>query len=180
MKKNIFPFLLIVVPYVYAVVFIVYLFGGGLRGEEKPLQGESLFVAYVIMLGVALLCAVITAFVSPHFGTEPAQLARWDMIVKLAHIPFYALAFFLGAGLVWGLLLFGGPILAALLAAICYPLLFISSMFGFGALWLAWRRKLLDRPSTLLYLLCHFIFVLDVLAAVALYRKLKSHTNEKP
>lgn len=171
MKKRILPILLAVSPYIY--VFIVC----SVFARNLPLTTTSLkqiLLSYFIMVLIVYLPNCVFAFLSPNAGVQLTQLAFWNMVIKLFHIPFYIVVFVFGGLLTVALFLFGGPILALILAIMDFLLMLTSSTFGFSTLKQARKHNLLDSRAVGTYTICHFIFCADAISAVMLYKKVKA------
>ena len=115
MKKirKIFPVLLMIWPYLFILLTI-------LPGEQPKIQ-EFLLTAYLPLTVVVYGLNIWNACTYPSEESE-CKLAFYDMVIKLAHIPFYIGVFVIGICLVFAMvvpaLLFISPILILFLAVI--------------------------------------------------------------
>ena len=150
------PILLLILPY---LLFVVLSVGMGRPDRDSSgayiMAGDSRLqmtqTAICIVYVVVVLLNVVWVICQTAAGTSAQTLLLWDMLMKLCYIPYYLLA---------ALMVLAG---------------FATFMFGgvaiIGVMWIADVLFLIP-PS--IYGLCgcialsilHFIFVLDVVAAV--------------
>ena len=95
---------------------------------------------------------------------SPALLARWDLAVKLAHSPFYCVICFLFLVLP----LFWSFLLVFDVMALC-----VSSGFGIAAALRARKEGQAATDWAVLHILLHCCFVLDVISAFLIRKKLR-------
>ncbi len=69
--------------------------------------------------------------------------------------------------------LFLSPIFMLVLAGVDFFLMLTSSMYGISAVARLLKEDGISKKSAFFYLLCHVVFVADVISAVCLYRKCK-------
>lgn len=171
------PLLLAAVPYLFmGTIAWIFTDEAQLTEEYFIRTMERGFAAAVALY----LLGCIFAFASPRLGISTKQLAFWNLVIKLSYAPFYVLGPALGHTALFALVMMGKERLIAGFAAMSVLCLWLSSAFGCSALRQLRKGTQLSRGDMVLYTLCHFIFFLDMIAAAALYRKLKGHTNEKP
>ena len=163
MKKRILPLLAGIWPYLLVGVFLyIYLVRPSADG---PVSQVPVFTAGCILLLAPIVSLVCLLWGMKAQVSSPALLANWCLAVKLAHIPFYLLIFFLFMFLpVFGVFLFVFDAMA----------LIVSSGFGIAAILRSRREGLLTNGQTVLHSLAHCFFVTDVLSAFLLWRKLKN------
>lgn len=164
--KNIVPVLLMIWPYLFLLVAI-------LPDESGKVHG--LFLVLYSVLTVILYCLNIwNAF---SFQGSKRQLAYFDMMVKLVHIPFYFGVFVIGIVSLFVMVvpafLFLSPILIWTLFVVDFFLMLTSSMYGISAVMRLLKDHDISKKTAFFFLLCHIIFVADVISAVFLYRKCK-------
>ena len=162
--KSVFPVILMIWPYVF-LLFVL------LPDETGKVHG--LFLAAYSVLTVLFYCLNIwNAFA---FQGSKRQLAYYDMAVKLLHIPFYLGVFVIGIislfVMVVPVFLFLSPILMLVLAGVDFFLMLTSSMYGISAVVRLLKEHEISKKSAVFYILCHVVFVADVISAVCLYRK---------
>ena len=104
---------------------------------------------------------VLCAYFLPQ---ETEDLARWNLWIKLFLIPVYLFVAFFAMGV---------PLAVPFLVLFDALLLLTSSGYGFRAVVRAEKEEQISKTLCFLLFLCHFCFVLDVVAAFVLQRKLK-------
>ncbi len=138
-------------PYLLAVS--VYL---TLETDRIACVGAGLAVYFCLLITGAILTAL-----SRKSGIDTKALLLTGAILKLIHLPFYAVVFLVS--------LITFPFVILLLPVILvieYVLLLSSSLPGILAL--LSRRKESRKPSLLVHLVLHFVFCLDVVSALIL------------
>ena len=179
MKKHIPPFLLAACPYFfYLLAWLQAALSMGLA-EKYPSAGElaaTIFsvqslaavpVLFITNVVYALRCKSLTA----------AELARWDFLIKLCHIPVYVVLFLFALLM---LLAIAAPAVL-MMALVLVPIIFIfdltllltSSCYGFRALRIAKQEGLVDKKWARRHTIAHCIFVADVVSAFLVWRRLK-------
>ena len=145
--KKIPMVLLLVVPYVLLAVLFSYLH----NSEESAVSiGAAVF-------GVAVLLNLVYPFCLMRSGFERQQFLFWAMVLKLCHIPFFVIVFFVG--LLTNVMLI--PLLPFVLLA-DYLLLLASSMYGICGLVLCYRRGDVTKPVLVGCMAAHLLFCIDV------------------
>lgn len=156
--KKLFPILLIILPYLLITPIILSYF-------DITIHGSFFGISYLIIalglfasiFGGSLLYALFTK-------ADPKELAFWNMMVKLIHIPFYIFIFIFGIGVM---------IAVPILFIIDALLLIMSSAYGVSALIRAARRDQIQTAFLAVNLIGHMIFVVDVVCAVITWKKLR-------
>ncbi|MFT4233492.1 MAG: hypothetical protein QM607_00565 [Microbacterium sp.] len=97
-----------------------------------------------------------------------ARLATGTLVVKLCGIPFFVVNFLLVGLISWALAFFGIVIGAAAIVLIDVAML-TTSVYRFATLALLRRRGALDGGFRMLYRAMLCIFVLDIVAGIALH-----------
>lgn len=152
MKRALFVLLLIGVgAFPYAVLL------GILR--NKPVYTELAFA-----LGLA--CAVVLFIWSRRGFWSARHLALASMIVKLAQIPAYVIWFVLGVSF----FLFGFAAAAFIVDAAA---ILFSGLVGLAAVRRCRTEGKLERKAAILHGILQFLFCVDVISAIMLYRKTK-------
>lgn len=150
--------------------------GSGLSVVFPNSNGAAFFIwtALVLLIGGA---NVANAILDRSEGA-PRRLAFWNMLLKLCTIPFYLIVFIGGAAISIAMavvpgLIFGLPIVVAVLAAINYVLLLFTSSYGIAAAARAGARGIVTDASAIAFCVLHLLFVTDVVAAIVLYVKIR-------
>lgn len=163
--KKIFPLLLIIFPYLLISPILFSIFHSSISVEWINKVAAMLFqhmmpwgvVSYLLVLTANLLYVVFAK-------ASPTGLAFWNMVVKLCHIPFYIFIFIFGIGVM---------IAIPILWLIDVILMLTSSSFGISALVHAKCEGNISNTFMTVNILCHFLFVADVISAVITWRKLR-------
>ena len=166
MKKYILPILLAVWPYLF------FLFGLFIDSEAST---EAFALIYCGATVLVYLANAIFAFRSRDLQIR--DLARWDLIIKLCHIPFYIFVMLVGCLLALAIVapavLFMAVMVIPVLVFVDVLLMLTSSCYGFSAIRRARAAGDLDTGCAIRHTIAHCIFVADVISAFLLWRKLK-------
>ncbi len=166
-KQKILPIILAVWPY---LILLLPLMKGDIL--------MKLFVyGYMAGTAVVYIMNIINAF---RYKSETAakDLAFYNMVIKAVHIPFYLAVF--GIGLIFILasvvpaLIFFSPFVVITLFTVDIFLMFTSSMYGVSAIIKAAAEGTISKKSAVKNAIMHFVFVLDIISAVNVYKKIKS------
>lgn len=169
MKRTMVPVLLAGSPYLsVCLVWTMVL-------KEQPLTLQTLRHMILLYLMVTLMTCLPSG-IFLFFTKEKlslSYLAFWDMVIKLAYVPFYLGVVLLSLVLTVGLLLFGGPVLGLCLLTLAYAPLLVSSLYGWICLKEVEKRQIFSENVIRKYRSGHFFFCVDVVYAIILYRKIK-------
>lgn len=107
------------------------------------------------------------------------QLAYWNMLIKLAHIPFYLFTVAAGvllliAMVVPAFILLSPVIVFGLMLADLF-LMVTTSLYGVNAIIRARQNKIVSRKFCVINTLLHFVFVLDVISSVCIFVRLRKY-----
>ena len=142
--KNLFPLTLLIWPYLIAPLFLDIF---DAKTGSGYLIGYCILTVFVYLANILYACRCKAA----------AFLIRWNVAIKLAHIPFYFFLFCIGiAALAF----------SPLLMVVDLLLMLTSSAYGISTLLRAKKNGLISSGFAAANLLCHFLFVLDKLSAV--------------
>lgn len=156
MKTKHLAILTAVWPYVSICVYLVNVYAS--QGPEGNPLLSAISAAAVFAMPVLGLVGLLQ-------DGEPGTLARYGMWVKIAHIPCYVLVF-----LVFWINPFGLP----LYLFFDVMVLLSSAGLGIGALIRAGKAAIVSTGYAFLLGVMQVCFVLDVVSAVMLQRRLKS------
>lgn len=172
-RKKILPILLAIWPY---IIMVPSLF------EDEIMQ--VLLYLYFPLTLVVYVWNVINAF--RYKGEDTVkELAFYNMVVKIVHIPFYLGVFVVGAVFLMAsvvpALVLVTPMVLIYLIITDVILLAVSSMYGVNAIRNAYKAGMITAKSAVKNLIMHFIFVFDVISAIHIYCKVRkiSKGNEK-
>lgn len=159
--SKIFPILLILFPYLLISPILFSLFH-----VTVPVTIVPALFRYMVPWGIVVFLLVLTACLLYAVFTKASAkgLAFWNMVVKLCHIPFYIFIFIFGIGVM---------IAIPLLWLIDLILMLTSSSFGIRALVHAKCEGSISTGFMTVNILCHFVFVADVVSSVITYLKLR-------
>ena len=108
---------------------------------------------------------------------EAERLAFWDLLIKLAHIPFHLTLFLVGLlfllAMVVPALIFVSPIVAMVFAVICWLLMLTTSSYGLNAVVRGKQEGTLSGRAAVVLGILHLFFVADVIGAVILLIRLR-------
>lgn len=156
---KILPISLIICPYlVFLMPLLIYLFpdSGILITWYMRIYAMIVLIVYI---GNVLLACILKG------ETAGAELAAWNLRVKLSLIPFYIVGFVLS---------FSVMIYAVVVAFLELILVLVTSSHGISALIRARKAGKISTGFALLNGICHLFFILDVASAVIVYRRLKA------
>lgn len=206
MKKHIPPFLLAVWPYLFVLLGLIpeeqydALLGWltqmsellalritALLGSPNDFERASVVLEYIIgvcgiISFIGVFCLFLATILYPLRSKQltALELARWDFIIKLCHIPVYVLLFLFAL-----LMLIAIAVPAVLMMVIVMiPTIFLfdlilmltSSCYGFRALRIVKQEGLVDKKWARRHTIAHCFFVADVISAYLVWRRLKKGT----
>lgn len=168
-KKRFFPITLAVWPYLYAVLLFTCPSTYEVLSEIILWGGMVLtFVLYLSHIIYACICKGEDSYY---------DLAFWNMLIKLIHIPLYIVVFLAGVfflvAAVVPVFTFVAPILIFGLFLSDVFLMVTSSMYGVNALIRAGKKQIVSKTYVIINIILQFLFVADVISAVVLYIKLR-------
>lgn len=180
MKRHIPPFLLAAWPYIfYALCWPLEWLLSELPQQDTAAEDLILTVASAVF-GVSLLALLIgnVVYALRCKSLTADELARWDFIIKLCHIPVYVLLFLFSLLM---LIAIAAPAVL-MMTFVMIPTIFlfdlalmlISSCYGFRALRMAKQEGLVDKKWARRHTIAHCFFVADVISAFLIWRKLKN------
>ncbi|MBR7179064.1 MAG: hypothetical protein IKD27_06080 [Oscillospiraceae bacterium] len=171
MRKYILPFLAGVFPYLLVLVFLYLMWFTPevvYAALNLNFTGPMLIFCLILLLCPILgFVCLMTGLLSTDFS--PSLLAKQNLAVKLAHIPFYVVLFLL--------VFLAVPLFAPVIFLLDLSVLLLGSSFGIAAIIRARLNGLISTGQAVLHIILHCIFVLDVISAVLLWRKLNAATN---
>ena len=166
LKKYILPILLAVWPYLF------FLFGLFIDPEASA---EAFVLIYCIATVLVYLANIVFAFRNKDLQIQ--DLARWDLIIKACHIPFYIFVMLVGCLLALAIVapavLFMAVMVIPVLVVVDVLLMLTSSCYGFSAIRRARAEGLIPDSFAKVHTLLHIFFVADVISAFLLRRKLQ-------
>lgn len=171
-KRNIIPLLLIFCPYIFLLMIFL--------SDENNF--DSLLVTYLLFTTVIYILNIINAC-KINEENDFYNLAFWNMLIKLIHIPFFILIFIIGMiflmAMVVPALFIISPIICFILACLDYILILVSSSYGINAITKMRNENILSKKEAVIYIIMHFIFVLDVISAIIIFIKTKKQKKKR-
>ena len=135
---------------------------------------EALFVVSIVVLSLMIpVCIVSIALGCIHFAHTKASPLKTAMIVKLCLIPWYVLSFLISVMLVVGFLnpwlMLAIPLLIVCEVAVTYFFMLSTSIhsIAYTVRYLV-TNKLKPNAATIVALVFHLLFCLDVVGAIML------------
>ena len=155
------PILLLILPY---LLFVVLSVGMG-RPDRDSSRLQMTQSAICIVYVVVVLLNVVWVICQTAAGTSAQTLLLWDMLMKLCYIPYYLLAALMVlAG--FATFMFGGVAIIGVMWIADVLFLIPPSIYGLCGCIRACSEKKLSVGAAVALSILHFIFVLDVVAAV--------------
>lgn len=150
---HLIPITLLIWPYMVIPLFLDIF---------DSTSGSIYFIVYALSTVVVYLLNIVHACLL----SDVHQLAFWNMVLKLAHIPFFLAVFFFGIGIMVAI-----PLLFVIDAA----LMVTTSAYGIKAGICAHKQHHLSLEHTVLLSLGHLLFVTDVICSIITYTRLGKH-----
>lgn len=156
--KYLPPMLLIILSYLVISPFLgMYIF----THDFGMLLFEHIFNPALIVFLAVLILNPFWALLTPW---ESAELARWNLLLKVLLIPFYVFTFVFGIGV---------PLAIVFLFLIDAILMVTTSTYGLRATVQAKKEGRISKAMCIILFLCHFFFIADVGAAFVLKQRIK-------
>jgi hypothetical protein len=168
MKKYLAPVSLALCPYGFLLLALV----PDAWIEELPMA------VFFGLLAVQLVIVVCNIRYVRNSELAPVELVKWELLIKLAHLPYYLAVFAICL-----MLLIAIAVPAFMMAVLFFVpwavitdviLMLTSSCYGFSAIRRAKSAGSLEPGAALRHTVAHCIFVADVISAFLLWRKLKN------
>ena len=179
MKKHIPPFLLAAWPYIFfALCWPLEWLLSELPQQDTAAEDLILTVGSAVF-GISLLLLLVGNVISALRGKHltAAELARWDLIIKLCHIPVYVVVFLFS---LLALISIAVPAVLMMVVTLIPGMFFFdlvlmltSSCYGFRALRMAKQEGIVDKKWARRHTIAHCFFVADVISAFLIRRKLR-------
>lgn len=158
MKKRIFPLLLLLSPYLYAVILFVC----DQVGYKITDSQDAIIIG---LIAAVFIANMVYPFVAAKWKSS-RELLFWDMLIKLCYIPIYVLVFIVG---VFFLLVPKGIVLLVFFVVFDYLLLLPSTMYGVSGLIKARKEGKIPMGIAVIGAILHFFFCADVICAIVVY-----------
>lgn len=171
--KRLPQILLCLFPYLF-----VFLFFSNISLEE----GTGVVCTWLpnMILGAIILLNIVNGVIMCKRKESLRTVSFWNLVIKLAHIPFYFIIFIIGilSGLL-GLIpvpfmIFVGAGIVISLVVLDYMMLVISSIYGIAAINIGKYHGIFSRTEAMWYVILHFIFCADVVIAAIIYGRARN------
>lgn len=156
--RKVLPWIILVWPY------LLFPCGYFLVQQNNPFP---LFI--FVGLSLILFLANLFVILSVKDSDSGRRLAFWNIVMKLSHIPFYMILFFIAT------MTFAVPVIALFAIFFDCLLLITTSVHGIKALILA--KKSITPAFLIVNMIAHLTFLLDVFSSVVLYTKLRKQAK---
>lgn len=160
--KSIPMFLLMAAPYL--IIYVASL------EKTKLLSGD----VWILLLFAVIFFNMFYPFLLRKMGYTAKQLLFWDMLIKIFHIPMFVVIFL---GILMTIMLSFMVIPLAVLFD--YIVVLTSSMYGVSGLGKAKGEGAAAGTYRIMMLVFHFIFCLDVVAAVWSYAHVRGQIKQQ-
>ena len=154
----------------YSILGMLYcLFSGVLM--ESVFQNNGWYGVLALLIWAMLgFAGAVGAGISGYRMFDCRRMARFTMWVKLLQIPAYCIIAVLGALFTFTIFTIGFTIAFAFFDVLAIAMTGILGAFSVGK---CHRKGLLNRADWLVYTLLQFVFCVDVVSSILLYRKAK-------
>ena len=168
MKKYLAPLSLALCPYGFLLLGLI---------PESRIEDLTALVFFGLLV-MQLAIVVCNIRYVRNSESAPVELAKWELLIKLAHLPYYLAVFAICL-----MLLIAIAVPAFMMAVLFFVpwavitdviLMLTSSCYGFSAIRRAKSEGTLPPGAALRHTVAHCIFVADVISAFLLWRKLKN------
>jgi len=168
--KRYLPLLLIIL-FPYLIIFaVICIFTGFLMETIFQNNGLLLLFLLIFIYIIALICAIIV-FIKIIIKKQNAQeILHINMVIKLIHIPAYIILFLMGMASLITIFTMGFGIAFFILDCLT---IFLTGLIGLGGLIRSLIEKKISFKSVLFYGISQFIFCIDVISSIIIYRKVK-------
>lgn len=169
MKKFVPTVSIVLFP--YAVAFVLYcIFSGFLMENIFQNNAYLCLLLLIIIWVIALICAVSICAVSLVRKWGFVELSRVNMLIKTISIPAYLFIFVFGLACMLTIFTFGISIVLMVLDAMAIVL---SGLIGVSAVKRSYDNKAISVKEMILYGILQFVFCVDVVVSIILFRKSK-------
>ncbi len=156
-KKRFFPITLAVWPYLYTVLLFAFPTTNETLSELILWGGMAFtFAFYISHIIYACICKGEDSYY---------DLAFWNMLLKLIHIPFYVVVFLVGVffllAAVVPVFTFVAPVLIFFLFLADVFLMITSSMYGVNALIRTGRKQTVSKTYLVINIILKFLILMD-------------------
>ncbi len=145
---------------------------------ERIFQDDN-EIFLLLLLPMAYLAALISAVAAVVINLKKQRnsedILRINMMIKLIHIPAYILIFLMGLAFLITIFTIGVSVVFVFLD--CFTI-FLSGLIGLSGVIRSYQEKKLTKREALAYGLHQFIFCIDVISAIRVYRYIRRNSVE--
>lgn len=113
---------------------------------------------------------IVNAFTYKEENVE-YKLLKYDMLMKIIHIPFYLYVFMMAMFV--PALLFISPFVIMYYMLIDFFLMMTTSMYGINVVISLTRKRMISKKLAFIHSILYCIFVMDVISAIVLFKQVK-------
>lgn len=183
-SSKILAFIQLSLMYIGLILVFVASFIPG--GEDNSAPIAALVITGIVSISIASILATIICIISlvSIFKNSTADNTKFVMIYKFIAIPWFIANFVLCVLLIAGMLnpflFFAIPVVVIILSLSTYINMISTSAINLGYVLSSFRRKTL-RPNALLIIgtIFGFIFCLDFIGAIFVYKNNKNQLNKQ-
>lgn len=175
MKKYILPLLNILYPY-FVVLLLVLIFGIGISDSFEPLLDKLEFNPYVFIIGIlacfliGMLMNIVYMCIAISTKQSAEEWLKRNMIIKCAQIPAYIFIFILGFLCLITIFTAGISVLLMVLDGLGVAM---TGFLAIAGIVRGCSEGKIGKGAAVLCCIGSFMFCIDVVIAIVLYRKVK-------
>ena len=146
------------------------------------LPDSSFFGIYCIL--TLVLCIVNLVNVWKYKAENAAkELSLWGMVTKLVHTPFYVAVMLFSAMLIMSIASGAGasqvPPIVLFLIIFAFLFMITSSLYCAKAAMAGHEKEVIKKEHAMMYAICSFMFVGDIICSVLIFYKIKQNKKVK-
>ncbi len=169
MKNKFLPAILMIWPYVLLLYIVI-------PRETMSILYENFPIIYIALTMLIYGLNIWNAVKGCNRSTA-REYASWNLLIKLVHIPFYlgvfAIGFIFLLAMVVPALIFISPFFIMVLMIVDFLLMITSSSYGIRTTIILAKTEEISKLTAIVYAALHIFFVLDIVGAIMLYRKVR-------
>lgn len=156
--KRIFPVILLLAPYL--LVFALYFpaFGAWINQMVNGLWIE-------VAIAIACFIWFINLYVVQKTAWSEKAYSLWNLVLKVAHMPFYACMF---------LIIMASPMYMFLLFWPLAMTVTATGLYGVRAIGKASKQELVSKYFVLVHMIAAYLPILDIISAIFVYQKMST------
>jgi len=145
---------------------------------EILFYNNSLFILlYLIIIYIAaLICTTIFFIRNILLHRDFIEILKINMIVKIIQIPAYIVLFLLGMLFLITIFTMG---ISVVLLVFNGMAIFLTGLIGLSGIIRCFFEKKLSLKNTVMYAIFQFIFVIDVIFCIIIYRKMRGQNGKR-